>query len=582
MQGYRLVLELTLTVADDGTTETFYYTDVGFRTAATDTPATTYVEERLVRIDSYFRELFSGARITGAIRPAFGSVVLNNADGGLDSWVDYGISGSRVVVRIGRLGNPYPGDGTMENGHATLLIGYIKTFSADFETVTVYLKDRLDKLDKPLVTETFLGTGGLEGTGVASKKKQFVSSDPGFFPPIVIDVTKQIYFVQSTGPGGLEAYFAVYEGGIEISRGTDYSSESEITGTEPSPGTCRFYFGPTYGATHEGPVYFRLGTPPVGDLRVYGLGYQATGTSWSYAALCRLAGLDDVTGSAGFVGARLVDDNSTYIEVMQASSVEHQQFFGFNRLDEFQVGLLQEPVESESVYTFTMDNCANFRRNPPEGMASPVWQVTLNAGKAWPCAVLDGATDTLKDYLTRDPWWVSFTGESAETLLANPGALSVELSTPNRDIQNTFSQTLFVTRYIALFGGRRDFMSFECLDITDDLLAIELHDTVELRIPRFGCDNGRFFRVAVIGLNPSAGKVIFGLWGGTPGTGGGISGDPGAGSGDSDPRIIQDESYGYLRAADGRVLLIAGPDDFLQTPLDEPVLTAARSLINTL
>ena len=43
------------------------------------------------------RELFSGTRVTGAVRPSFGELVLINADGGLDAWMGYGISGAKVV-----------------------------------------------------------------------------------------------------------------------------------------------------------------------------------------------------------------------------------------------------------------------------------------------------------------------------------------------------------------------------------------------------------------------------------------------------------------------------------------------------
>lgn len=564
----RFVVKLTLTVNDDGTTADFYYSTHGFRTLPTDTPANTWVEPRILNLGKLRRELFSGARLTGAVRPSGATLRLNNDDGGLDAWIDYGISGSQAVYYWGEIGAAFPDD------YEIVQILYIQSFKLDFSEVAVGLRDRLYLLDKPVVTSTFLGTGGIEGTGVASKKKQWVAEDPGYFPPIVVDVTKQIYFVQDTGPGSLSSFFQCFEGGVEISRDTDYASEAALTSaTDPDPGTCKFWFGPS----GDGPVYVRLGTPPTYEIRIFGLGYQADDTSWSFAALCRRAGLDDVTGSAGVVGARLVDDDSTYLEVMEASSAKYVQFFGFGRLDVFTVGSLAEPDEATSEHTFTVDNARDFRREAPSGMEAPVWQVTMNAGKTWPTQFQDAASDTMKDYLSRDPWWTSFTGSSSATLLANPGAIAAEVSTPNRDIQNTFAQTNFINRYLSLFGGRRDFMVLKSTKFTSAMLAIDLHDTVEVQIPRMQCDNGRFFRVVTIDIDWSVPEITFGLWGGTPGDGGGI--DTGDGETTSDPMAIQSELGVDLYTEDGEVILIESELVYLQTEIDSPLLTEGSALI---
>lgn len=571
MTVYRFVVEITLTVDADGGTETFYFSaggkKAGFRTKPTDTPANKWVEPRVLSLGKLRRELFTGARVTGAIRPAGATLVLNNEDGGLDPWLDYGVSGSRVVYRWGPDGGAYPAD------YEIVQLCYIQAFKLpDLNRVEVALRDRSYLLDKPLVTATFTGAGGLEGTGVASKKKQWVSGDPGYFPPILVDVTKQIYFIQETGPGALASFFQLFEGGVEITRGTNYISEAEILGTEPSPGTCRFWFGST-DATPTGPVYVRLGTPPILELRVYALGYQSTGQAWTFDALCRRAGLADVVDIAGFVGARLVDDDSTYLQVMEAACVERQQFFGFDRLDTFRAGSLLDPVEAESSYTFTFDNAGGFARQPVSGMEAPVWQVTLNAGKTFPCQFADAASDTMKDYLSRDPWWTSFTGSSAATLTANPGAITVELETQNRDIQNTFSQTTFINRFLGLFGGRRDFLTVSAKEFSLAVLQIELHDTVTVRIPRLQCTAGRLFRVVTIDINWDTPEVTFGLWGGTAGDGGGIDTGGSGGTEVTDPIAIRSEAGIDLLTEAGEVLLIETSYEFLQTETDSPLLT---------
>lgn len=571
----RFVVELTLTVDADGGTETFYYTTKGFRTKPTDTPANKWVEPRVRSLGKLERSLFTGARVTGAIKPAGATLYLDNTDGELDAWLDYGISGSRVVYRWGDVGAAYP------DGYEVVQIAYIQSFKLpDIDSVLVGLRDRSHLLDKPLVTATFAGTGGVEGTGLASKKKQWVSSDPAYYPPILIDVVKQIYFVSETGPGSLGSFLQLFEGGVEITRASDYSSEAELLSTPPASGECRFWCGVT-GAfgVKPGPIYVRLGTPPIFELRCYSACYQANGNYWSFDALCRRAGLADVTDLAGVVGARLVDDDSTYLRVMEEACIEHQQFFGFDRLDVFRSGMLLEPDADESVYTFTTANAKSFARNPPSGMEAPVWQVTLNAGKTYPCQYAEGAPDEMKDYLSRDPWWTSFTGSSAATLTANPGAITAELSTPNRDIQNTFSQTLFINRYLGLFGGRRDFLTLTATEFTSRMLEIELHDTVIVQMTRFQCGSGRAFRVININIDWSVPSITFGLWGGTPGDGGGIdTGEPG-GTVVTDPVAIRSELGVDLLTEDGFVLLIETASDFLRSETDSPLLTEGSSLL---
>jgi hypothetical protein len=569
----RFVAEVTLTVDAEGGTQTFLFTEgsTGFRTRPTDTPANTWVEPRIKSLGRLERSLFSGARVTGAIKPAGATLYLENADGGLDGWLDYGVSGSRVTYRWGDETAAYPG------GYEAVQIMYIQSFKLDFESVQFGLRDRSYLLDKPVVTRTFAGTGGLEGTGVASKKMPFLSSDPAFYPPILIDVVKQIYCISESGPSTLSSFYQMFEGGVEIERGADYGSETEILTTQPLPGTCRYWFGPLSGAYRTGPVYVRLGTPPALELRTYALGYQSTGAAWSFSAMCRRAGLDDVSGDVGSIGARLVDDDSTYLSVMEAACVQYQQFFGFDRLDTFRAGLLVEPDDDASVFTFTVDNARDFKRNPPAGMESPVHQVTLNAGKTYPCPYADSASDTMKDYLSRDPWWTSFTGSSAATLLANPGAISVELSTPNRDIQNTFSQSNFIARYLGLFGGRRDFITLTAQAFSQELLEIELHDTVEVRIPRMQCENGRFFRVININIDWTRREITFGLWGGTPGDGGSI--DTGGGSSTLD-LTLKTEDGDVLLTEDNTALLMESPPPtltstglFIQCENDDYLLT---------
>lgn len=232
----RIVVEMTMVVDDIGTEQTQYFATSGFTTKPTDTPANTYVAPRIKSAGSFKRELFGGSRVTGSVRPSFGEIVLFNGDGGLDSWMGYGVSGGKVVVRIG------PEDGAYPVDYTTIYIAYAQYIRADFSEIKVILRDRLHLLDQPLVTAQFEGTGGLEGTtAMVGKLKQWVAGDPGYFPPILVDPATQLYFVQSTGPSTLLSSIKVYEGALEISRGADYADSLTMLSTSPSIGTARFW-----------------------------------------------------------------------------------------------------------------------------------------------------------------------------------------------------------------------------------------------------------------------------------------------------------------------------------------------------
>jgi len=607
-----IVVEITLTTDAEGGTTTFYFSTKGFTTKSGDTPPNEHIAGRVKDAGRLKRELFSGGRVIGAIKPSFGEIILTNTDGGLDGWIDYGASGGRVVVRIGEEGNPYPGDDDMETGHETVYIAYIQSLICDFKQVRVRLRDRMQKLDKPVVTATFDGSGGLEGTGVASGVKQLQIGVAGYFPPQLIDEVRFMYYVQESAVTDSDE-IKVYEGGVLLTRDGDYSSSAEMLSTSPDPGRVRFWFGSTEPSPNTGPrarggpVYFRLGSSPEYEIRC--ICYGSTGTSNIYPdsifAMLQRAGFDDTeiahtTGLLLYITGSLIDDATTYAELLSDEAIYQQHFFGVTRTDRFFCGALREPSEAENyfsqhyingnaladyivtrdTFTFTTANAKSINRIPVDGMEAPVWQVNYSFGKTWPCESAVAATAELRNYLSRDPWWKTYSGKSDATLLANPGALSVSYTSNARSVSGTaFSQSLFLTNFFTLFGGRRDVITLTA-QMTSETLAIELSDNCVVRVPRFGCDAGRIFRVIAIELDTKARQIHFWLWGGTAGTGGGID-TGGETSTDSDPYVIQAETAAFLTTETGLAILIETPLSLLLSEADVPLLTQTSAPVLT-
>ena len=140
----QFVVEIAPTVNVDGSTSTFLFGTRSWRTKPTDTPANTRVRGLLKNPGTLKRELFSRARVTGAIAPSFGNIVLNNkaslrdGAGPLDEWLDYGISGSLITVRWGERSAAYPA------GYATVYIAYAAGFLADSDELTLRLRPAAD------------------------------------------------------------------------------------------------------------------------------------------------------------------------------------------------------------------------------------------------------------------------------------------------------------------------------------------------------------------------------------------------------------------------------------------------------
>ena len=497
----RIVVEITLTTDAGGGTTTYYMGTSGYATKPTDTPANAYIAPRIKSVGAFKRELFSGSRVTGAVRPSFGEIVLMNNDGGLDAWMGYAISGAKVTVRIGDENAAYPA------GYTTVYVAYAQHLVADFNEIRLRLRDRLNLLDQPLITSSFAGTGGLEGTtGMAGKLKQWVSSDPCWFPPILVDAALQLYFVQSTSTGGLGASFAIYEGGIAITRGADYPDAATCISTSPAAGQARFWFG----AGGAGPVYVRLGSVPQLDLRVNGFGYTPGGSAWSFTQFVALAGITGGTGT-GAVSAQFVDDSRTYAEVMEDTCKVSFGYFGMTRLDAFVSGVFAAPTGSP-LYTFSQHNAKNWSRSPIQDMDAPVWSVTANVGKTYPGNVAAGASAANKEIYQRAPWWCTVAKTDAAIKTANPGAVAEVVEANGRYFQNITDQNIFTTAYFALFGVRRDF--YTCtVPLTADTVALELHDTVEIKLPRFGLESGKKMRIITQQIDCDRREITYGMWG---------------------------------------------------------------------
>lgn len=566
MTRQTIALEITCTLADLGP-QTYYFATEGFRTSALDTPALVYFAEKVESIGEYRRELFSGARMAGATRASRGSIVITN-DGSLDVFSRL-TSGATVVARIGEVGAPYPA------GWVDLFVTYIDSAAADFSQLRLELRDLTERLNAPIVTAQFSGTGGLEGTVAANVKKQLVLGQPGLLPMVLLDPVKQVYYLQANATdvatlSGLAPFGVPFEGGVPVGRGVPYVFADFMLEQEPDPGTFRMWAG--YGGTTlggkfgseadamvyvKGPVYIRLGTPPVFDMRFGATGLLQntaadTPRRWRFTDLCNRAGLSAV-GPATLAtvagerndfdaGNHLIDGDQTYVQTMSDRAQAVLGAFGFDRLGRFYCARLLDPEETAnaldvSAYTFTEHNSGEYARTAVPGIENPAYQVNVKAGRAFKSGLASGASTEMQSILQREGFLVAFSGTCDAVRQRYPGAQSVSIEIDGHDFPDSAAQLQFVQRFGLLFGKPRFLLSLTCYDFSAQALAIELMSKVTLRLPRFGFDAGVALRVVTVAHDYKLRRIRFGLWGGDDGheyawaLGGGNypagSGDPG-------------------------------------------------------
>lgn len=154
----------------------------GWRTRPTDTPANQHIAPTMDNPGTYRREMFSGNRAFGAVRPSFGAATFLNRDGRYDYMRTYGFDGQSYTVYWGEHGAEFP-------SQFTVAFKCVATAGeVDFETMTLRLGDRMRFLQKPILGDTFAGTGGLEGgDDLTGKPKQRIFGSPIYFPlqPII-------------------------------------------------------------------------------------------------------------------------------------------------------------------------------------------------------------------------------------------------------------------------------------------------------------------------------------------------------------------------------------------------------------
>lgn len=489
------VVVAAITAATDaiGTTSTVYESDgPGWRTLPADTPANTMVGARLTGAGRYTRTMADGKALFGAMRASFGSLRLSNADGALDAWRTYGFDGRAITLYFGDDRAPFPA------GFSQIFTTETLRATIGFEAAELVLRDPMQRLDKPLVRETFAGTGGLEGPiGLTGQPKPRALGQTFFTPMIQLSAVDQIYFVCTDASGPSFAGGAtIYDGGVALTLGADYATLADLVATAPAPGQARLYAG--------GPTYVRFGSEPAFEPTLTRTWVPAGPWFSLMPMLAAEAGLAIAPGVSGPNMSAYVDDiKTTYLEVFTRESMVRPRWFGIDRNGKFTTETVVDPVGGISVADIRALDVLNITRTTPDGLDVPLWRVTAQGDRNYSKdrTRLAGAAVSA----ARQAFLNADTVADAAVLLKHPsaGELAIVLGNDPRGAP---------AAHFALHGVDRDVFRVE---VAFDLLwlTVDLNKVVTLYHPRFNLAAGRKLLVIGIDLDFAARRISFYLWG---------------------------------------------------------------------
>jgi hypothetical protein len=483
-------------------------------TSPTDTPAHTLYRGLIVDAGSVSRSIsVSSAGLIGG-QEGYGFLELNNADGVLDAWLDYGFDGRPFRLKV------LP-DGYTKVSDATLLFrGSLSGIDSSdaMRVLRLRIRDRLAELSTPLLTTRYSGTtisGGLasaEGDEtMAGQIKPRIWGTVFHVPGKLVNKFDLLYQFSSHEVESI----VVFDGGLQLSNVGNYSTLFALLGATLVPGqyaTCL-----SQGIARLGGAVIFVVTANVVE------GHLITQRSAARVAKSMLTAFGiasvDIDGASfddlhdannGEVGIYLADDTmaldaiSRVLNSVQAALVP-------TALGSFQVVQLTDP-DGVPVTTLTQYDLSGSGLGISSGHGAdvqPAWFVELTYARAW-------QTLSVGEMAGAVPADVSVFIQ-AETRSATAGDSTVK--TKHLLASKLTHDSLFAfkadaeaeaSRRLELYGQRRDLLT---LPIPHERGQIELGEIVEVDLPRFGYRGGELFVVTGREDNFDDEIITLTLWG---------------------------------------------------------------------
>ena len=299
-----------------GTQVTRYFSNRGFTSYPTDTPANTAYEDILLSVPqlrSVLAEAFTGKSIV-----SFGELVIDNSSGVRDSWLTDAWDGRDVLV--------YLGDPAWAKADFRLVFkGTIDDISSsDTRRLSLRIRDRQHLLDVPVQVNRVGGTGPAK-----DQRIPLAYGEVKNVPPVLVDAAARTY---QWHDGQVQSVDAVYDNGVAIATYTTDLANGKITLTAAATGTITLDGkGSKTGGTYVNKI---------GDIaqRIITERSSITLGDIDTASVTALN-----TAAPGVAGVYFADDGTTVLQALDAVLGAAGAYFVIDRLGKLSMGLFEAP-----------------------------------------------------------------------------------------------------------------------------------------------------------------------------------------------------------------------------------------------
>lgn len=501
----------------NGTSETtLYFSSSFYVTGTTNLPtggaAHTWYDPRIQQPALMRRDCWSKGTTGGESTIGYGTLDLSNADGGLDYLIDWGLDGRTITLLVGEVqqgGTPT---------WTTVLSGTMAPPEVTRTQVRLRLRDRQASLDKPVCTNTYAGTNalpnGLEGEAgdIKGRRKPKLFGQVFNLAPICVNTSRLIYQVND---GAIVTVDAAYDKGSALTKGADYTSQSDMETNAPAAGTYRVW--PAGG-------YFRLGNGLQG-LLTCDVTQGAAAANRTAAQIIKtiattsggLTGADissaDVTAldtaQSGVIGLYFDNDTTCRAAIDRASNAVGA-WWGFDRTGILRMQRFDAPSGTPAI-TLTEGEIIKIDRMSTEDGGVPFWKVTLNYKRNLVTQESDlagGVTAARRAAISQE--WRSV--ESSDATVKTSRLLAQEIVFDSDLIDPTVAATE-CTRRLNLYKVQRHRYELRAAIDAAAITSIDLGLVVRLLHSRFGMSSGKDFRVIGYKIDLRLNIADLTLWG---------------------------------------------------------------------
>lgn len=512
-----------------GVEEIHSFATVAYSTSPAADPPSTFYDGRVTQPAMFMRSMFGAAdTLFGGLTIGYGFCRLLNSDGGLDYLFNYAFDGS--PYRLWRV------DLTDPDNPELIFEGMLEQPTWDEESIVFSIRDQNYKLDIPLHTQHYAGTNalpaGVEGTpdDIQGAPKPILVGGVYNFEPVCVNTSKLIYQFDSWYTDATDVII-VFDKRVQLTQGTDYTSQADMEANAPSAGTVRLWMG---GGM------FRLGSQPVGQVTCTGTVMPPGGASYLEQVVQALLAF----GYSGNFEAQMATTITTGIYSREETTVLGAINEVLEGTDAFLVYgpsptgayagngyFLSQLTDPTSLpYTPLADTLDLNPSNIVAGTLQRILQRDLTSG----IPVSKVNLQCGRNYTVMSPTDIAgasaadvvYYGLEYRTKTASDGTVKTDWpQAPEINLRSNMHDAWgdsVAAMYLSLVKYRRDMYSLEIpVSVYHDVPAISGADRytlligsrVSITFPRFGLDSGKLFLVISILENYDKETVTLTVWG---------------------------------------------------------------------